>query len=355
MKSAVLTPNSSTKSSTTATSSATSMEPETRDSFYFPGCRKDANCNCQMCIESMNATLDLMPKSIHRSSLTKLSVSKPTFPRSPVSFNPSTPKSRTETVKMSPPLNSSARISFHERVDRKKKEFRFGVSVIRLFLALSLILVTEFGFSWVVSEVFQPALSMEKVRNLGEKSSVLRDLNERMFFLKKELYSLVDEEISNCSSYVVDFHWKINQDGMLLNSQNVLYKSMTEEVSIWGWPLQSAGLLTAEFSSRSFTILSGRVTEWTNGEIGYVIRKSNSSWVQRKWSASAVQLDPNTWILEYQQTSIMQNARLISAALQFLKFRLTRELKNLQQEFWLLSAFGKQYSDLTGWSHKIPT
>ncbi|KAL3638406.1 hypothetical protein CASFOL_017777 [Castilleja foliolosa] len=39
-----------------------------------------------------------------------------------------------------------------------------------------------------------------------------------------------------------------NKDGLLLNSRCVLYKSMSEEVSIWGWPLQTSGLLTAEHS-----------------------------------------------------------------------------------------------------------
>lgn len=48
---------------------------------------------------------------------------------------------------------------------------------------------------------------------------------------------------------------------MLINSRCVLYKSMVEEVSIWGWPLLTAGLLATEYSSRSFTSISGRVTE----------------------------------------------------------------------------------------------
>ena len=86
-----------------------------------------------------------------------------------------------------------------------------------------------------------------------------------------------------------------------------------------------------------------------------MIRNSNTSWVQGKWSASAVQLDPNTWILEYQQRPVIENSRLISAALHFLKFRLIRELKNVQQEFWLIFAFGKQYSGSTGQNLKIPT
>ena len=212
MKSVPLTPNSSTKSSTTATSSGTSMESESRDSYYFPGCRKDANCNCEMCIESMNATLDLMPQSNYRGSMTKRSISKPTLRRSPISFNTSTlstPKSRTETVKMSPPLNSTARICFHDKLKRKEKHFRFGVSVIRLLWGLSLILAAEFGFSWVVSGILRPELSREKVRILGEKSLVSKDLNERLSFLKKDLWGLVGKQISHYS--YVGSPWKINQ------------------------------------------------------------------------------------------------------------------------------------------------
>ena len=47
----------------------------------------------------------------------------------------------------------------------------------------------------------------------------------------------------------------------MLNSKCVLYKSVIEEVSIWGWPLQTAGLFSTGFSSSSITVLSGRVTE----------------------------------------------------------------------------------------------
>ncbi|KAK4357084.1 hypothetical protein RND71_022694 [Anisodus tanguticus] len=211
---------------------------------------------------------------------------------------------------MSPPLNSTARVSFHEKVKKRKRVFRF----LRL------------------------ELSKEIVKNLSEKSWGLKGFDERLVFLKNELECLIDDgEVSSCSP--LNSTWKINQDmydgaktrvrtvegdsehftvmrglhqgsalrpflfalvmdelirqiqgedGFLLNSQCTLYKSIVEELSIWGWPLQTAGLLTAGFSARSYAILSGRLTEWSNGEIGYLIRK-----------ASAVQMDPNTWILEY--------------------------------------------------------
>lgn len=174
-----------------------------------------------------------------------------------------------------------------------------------------------------------------------------------------------------------------------MNSRCTLYKSNSEELSIWGWPLQTAGLLTAGFSARSYTILSGRLTEvtefrlcsvsvfscltsslhqvkvlcsfplhfeqWSNGEIGYLIRKSNSSWTQQKWGASAVQMDPNTWILEYSRSSLTENGKLVSAVFEFLKFRLGREVQKLKQEFWLSSSFMSQHSDFTIERLQIPT
>ena len=46
---------------------------------------------------------------------------------------------------------------------------------------------------------------------------------------------------------------------------------MAEEVSIWGWPLQTAGVLTAEYYSRSFSIINGRVTEVSSFNMKYYI------------------------------------------------------------------------------------
>ncbi|CAN4091315.1 unnamed protein product [Withania somnifera] len=284
----ISTPHSSVKSSST-----TIMESETKDSHYFPECRKDTNCNCGICIASFNATLDLM----HKNSITRLSAARATqFPKSPISYSPSTtlstPKSSSNcsaSSSMSPPLNSTA----------KKREFAFGILLMRLIFGLGVVFGLEFGFSWVVSGFLKPQLSGEIVENLSEKSWGLKDLDERLVFLKKELDVLIDDEgISSCSP--LNSTWKINQDGLLLNSRCTLYKSNSEELSIWGWPLQTVDLLTPGFS-------------WFNGEIGYLIRKSNSSWIQQKWSASA-----------------------------FLKFRLRREIQKLKQEFWLLFSFTSQ-------------
>ncbi|KAG8370220.1 hypothetical protein BUALT_Bualt14G0094400 [Buddleja alternifolia] len=340
MKTVILTPNSSVKS----TATMDSHPSETRDSFYFPGCKKDANCKCEICIASINATLDLMPQSIHRSSLTKLSSSRPV--RSPVSFpssddDLSTPKTKgpIRPLAVSPPLHSTARVKFEEKVKRRKRGLGCGGSVVRLILGLILVFGLEFGLSWVVCGVMNPRFSMDVVRSFGEKSRDLESLNSRFMFLKNGLEGLVGEK-----------------DGLLLNSKCVLYESMAEEVSIWGWPLQASGLLTAEYSSRSFTILSGRVSEWSSGEAKYIVLKANSSWEQGKWSSSVVQFDPNTWILEYRQSFLVGNPRLFSAAAEFLKFRLTREFEKMKQEFWVIHSFGSQYFDFTRESSiPIPT
>ncbi|XP_058212175.1 uncharacterized protein LOC131324285 [Rhododendron vialii] len=344
---------SATTTTTTASTDMSNDQSETRDSCYFPKCRKDANCNCEMCLASINATLDLMPKS----SLTKNSISKrvPT-PRSPISFNPSvmsTPKPSNNPVAVSPPVIYSPRIGFRGKSKRKKRGLGCGFVLMSLVLRMSLVFLAESGFSWAVFRVLKPGLSPEIVRNFGEKSWVLEDVHEKVEFLHREIKSLVNGNTEDCSSD--ESLWKINRDDLLLNSWCTLYKSTTEEVSIWGWPLQTAGLLTAGFSSRSLTILSGRVTEWSDGKLSYSTRNASETWVQQRWSASVVQLDPNTWILEYRRTAAVENSRIVSAVLEFLKFRLSREVKRMKQEFWLFPAFGNQYDDFMRDSFKVPT
>ncbi|KAL6532346.1 hypothetical protein OROGR_014316 [Orobanche gracilis] len=367
MKTVMLTPNSSIKSSTTVDANAS----EKRDSFYFPGCKKDANCNCEKCIESINATLDLMPQSIHRSSLTKLSVSRPAIRRSPVHFpssvDPSTPKPipRIRPMSLSPISSSDQSSSSQEEVKRRKRDLGFGVFVLRFILGLILLCGADNGVSWMVPRVLKPRLCTDLVMDLGENSKDIGGLNRKFMFLKNKLEGFLGENVSCCGS--IDSVWKINQsmnrrpeldifrDGLLLKSRCILYKSMSEEVSIWGWPLQTSGLLTADHSSRSFSILSGRVTEWSNGEPGYFVRMANSSWTQGKWNSSVVHLDPNTWILEYNHGYFLENSKLIFTALDFLKLRITRMFEKLKQEFWLPPAFRSQYSDLTRPGIPTPT
>ncbi|KAL8485229.1 hypothetical protein ACS0TY_027505 [Phlomoides rotata] len=347
METLVLTPNSSVKSSTT-------------DSFYFPGCRKDTNCNCEMCVASINATLDLMPESVHRSSLTKLSISRRKIQRSPVSFplssEFSTPKlsRRVWPATASPPQKSTAVINFNENVKREKGELGFRVFLLRFVLGLILICGVEYGFPWIFSGILKSRLSPEIVNNLAENSWIHETLNGRQLFLKNGLEEFVGNRVSSCGS--ADSAWKINQDGLLLNSRCVLYESMVEDVSIWGWPLQTAGLLRAEYSSRSFSIISGRVTEWSSREANYSVHMANSSWELEKWSFSVVQFDPNTWILEYRQSFLLENSKPISATLMFLKSRLIREFEKFKQEFCRLqSAFLRQHSNIIGGSILVPT
>ncbi|CAH9132960.1 unnamed protein product [Cuscuta epithymum] len=354
---ATTTPISSSKSSST---------PSESSNCYFPGCQKDANCNCQICIASMNAAFDLMPESVQRSTLTKLSAMKRRhsatgrreLPRSPIMFNSSshsTPDSgSSKSTSIFPELDSESELRFHDKKKTKAKRLGFGVLITRVLLGLVLILWFEFGLSPILSGIMGPELSSETVKSLGEKSRALNGLNERLVFFRNELQRYVGEEVSNCSSD--NSLWKVDQDGFLLNSRCTFYKSLTEEVSIWGWPLQTAGLLSAGYCSRSFTLLSGRFTEWKNGELGYSIRRVNSSWTQGGWSSSAVQLDPNTWILEYSEIPIRSNTKLISALLEFLKYKLAKKLKRLKQQFWLWAVFGRsQMRYLGAESFRVPT
>ncbi|XP_021747538.1 uncharacterized protein LOC110713393 [Chenopodium quinoa] len=280
-----------------------------RETNYFPDCRKDANCTCKMCLDSITATLDLMSMSVQRSSLTKLSASKPVVDITPVSIDPtllSTPISKTppiaDVASSKTVVRSTAKTVELKIVEPKKRKFGLGWKFLRWVLLIGLILGLEFGFSWGVIRVLRPRLSGEILRDIVEESSGVVNLSDRLILIQKKMNDFVDGTVSSCN--LGDSSWEINQNGLISMSYCTLYKSAAEEVLIWGWPLQTAGLLTAEFSSRSFKVLSGRITEWPEGKIIYTVREANTTWILRKWSASVVQFEPNTWIIEYSRNSV---------------------------------------------------
>jgi hypothetical protein len=126
MKTVILA-SASGKSSTT-TVAMEDDRSETRDSCYFPGCRKDANCNCKICWASISATLDLMPISCQKSTLTKLSNSRPgrDAERTPISFNSSilsTPRSSPDRLPASPVVISKARLNLDEKMGKSEGDW----------------------------------------------------------------------------------------------------------------------------------------------------------------------------------------------------------------------------------------
>jgi len=202
----------SMKSSATNTNN-TAMEE--RDSCYFPGCRKGANCNCDICLASINATLDLMPVSIQKSSLTKLSSSRANVECSPLSFDTSvisTPRSSSCPKMDSPTLKSTARLTLNQKKEKKKEPRPFGFWGVffSLVWGLSLLYGVENGFSWGVCRVLRPAFSSDMIRSIGERSWVVQDSNRRLRFLQSELKDFVaDGKVSNCS--FMNSIWEINK------------------------------------------------------------------------------------------------------------------------------------------------
>ncbi|KAK9137378.1 hypothetical protein Sjap_007972 [Stephania japonica] len=331
------TATTSTVTTTTATSTTMDDRSETRDSCYFPGCRKDANCDCEICLASINATLDLMPMSIQKTTLTKLSsASKSMAETTPVSLKSSVltpPTAVTHPIELTPPLKSTAKSNLFGRTEKKReKKWVWGCGYWGFLLVIMcVVFAAEFGFSRVVSGVLKPELSPRMMERIREEYWIGRDLNEKLKFLEGNLGKIVDGKVKNCSS--IKSNWELNEIGLILRSRCTLYKSMAEEVSVWGWPLQTSGLISTGLSSISLAVLSGRVTEWPNGKMGFIVRNaSNSStWLLGRFSSSAIQLDPNTWILEYKVSPVLENSRLLSAALQFLTFRFSHTLHSMKQ------------------------
>ncbi|KAH9627321.1 hypothetical protein KSS87_012681 [Heliosperma pusillum] len=333
-------------------------ESEEKDSCYFPRCRKNANCDCEMCLASINATLDLMPMSAQRSTLTKISASRPTVETTPVSIDPtllSTPVSKTPPPSSlpAPPLESTAKSGDPRKCVAKKRKLILPGMFPRWVLLVGMMIVLDFGFSWGVSRVLRPALSEEMIRGVVSDCSSVDDLSEGLNLVQKGLEGFVGDTVSRCN--LGDSTWKIDQDGFIMHSYCIMYRSAAEEVIVRGWPLQTAGLLTAGFSSRLFSIMSGRLTEWPEGNLAYVVRDKNSTWILRKWGASVVKFDANTWIVEYKKSMFLDSPSILLAAVKFLNFRITRVVVRMRQHLWLLSDLSNYAAYISEEDSSLPT
>lgn len=157
-----------------------------------------------------------MPFSSQKSTLTKFSASRPKTNRSveltPISFDASvlsTPRSNSPQIPKSPGRKSSARLKVKEKIKKRERNWGFGCDFWRMILGLSLVYFAVSGVSNLVSGALKPVLSPEMVRNVGEKSWVVDDLNGRLRFLQKEVQGLVQGKVSNCS--YSNSIWEISQ------------------------------------------------------------------------------------------------------------------------------------------------
>ena len=84
-----------------------------------------------------------------------------------------------------------------------------GLNFLRVLVGVGFLLSADIVFSKVVSGIFQPALSPDVVKRVGEKCWQVQDVNEKLRFLQRELTRVVDGKVSNCS--YSDSVWKISQ------------------------------------------------------------------------------------------------------------------------------------------------
>ncbi|KAK1270956.1 hypothetical protein QJS04_geneDACA013046 [Acorus gramineus] len=296
---------------------------ESSASTYYPGCRKDANCGCDICLASFAATRDLLPPT-----------AAPPPPETPPLL--STAKSR-----RNPPLAAEAEHQPETDLGRGGGGGGEGsppavvvVSPFRslglaLVMVVVLVLAVDLGLPRAVSGVLKPRLSAEVVGLVGEEARGVGggDLREKLGFLKGRLGIFGGG----------DSVWELKQEGQLFQLKCILLKSAAEEVSVWGWPLRAAGPLKSGSSARSLTVLSGKVYEWSVEQLQFVDRSSNGSWIHGRWRNSAVRMDADTWILEYRRSPVLENSRLFGVVGELLKVRVSGIARHARR---LRSCFG---------------
>ncbi|XP_062209428.1 uncharacterized protein LOC133911243 [Phragmites australis] len=347
---------SSCSSNSNPTSASTGTPPPTivpwaggaGDSHYYPGCRKDANCACEMCLASINATRDLI-LAPEAASARRFFAGAAARDRRRALFcrdrDAATPGSAV-TEPWTPPMRSTAKSRRHgraaEAAARGSRGKRGGSHDWALYAATVLgFLILLWVDTGLVPEAaargFGPRLSPEAVARVGAEARLAPGgLDNKLRVLERTVGQLVgDERVANCSLH--DSVWRLHQDDQhVFHWRRAMYKSAAEEVSVWGSPLRSSGLLPATLSTRHLTLIAGKITEWSDGRVWPTVRTSNSSsWGYRRHSAAAVRLEPETWVLEYQRSALFEGTRLIPAAAELLVSRCSTMARRARR--WLAS------------------
>ncbi|EAY91846.1 hypothetical protein OsI_13491 [Oryza sativa Indica Group] len=316
---------------------------------YYPGCRKDANCACEMCLASINATRDLLPPeaaSARRWFAAAARDRKPA-PRPLFGGADTTPHGSSVTEPWTPPMRSTAK----SRRPRQQQEAAGGggggagrktpggshdwALYTATVLGFLLLLWVDSGLvPEIAARGFGPKLSPEAVARLATEARLAPGgLSHKLRALERMLGQLVGGEkgISNCSSH--DSVWQFEQnDQRVFYWRCAVYKSAAEEVTVWGSPLRTSGLLPRALPARHLTILSGKITEWSDGRVWPTVRASNgSSWSYGGRSSPAVRLEAETWVVEYQRSVVFEGTRLIPAAAELVASRCSAVARRARQ------------------------
>lgn len=356
MKSSLMSSSASSKTPTTPATAASTLtaggvrdrlEGRADSNCYFPGCRKDTNCKCKICLASINATLDLIPSgsSVSNASyLPKRQKPPPSPPPPPpAAIEPSEPPTSTSSFCLTPPMESTAKTRPKTRgfpANRGKSRF-LGHWKMALLLGIFLITMADLEFLKGVIDGFGPRLTKEILVKFGEEcGDQTLDLRGRLRMLELKIGGVVDG-VLNCSS--LNSGWEMNQLGRhFFYWRCVIYESMAEEVSVWGSPLRTSGLLSTGFSSRSLALLSGRITEWSDGKLEPTSRTGNgSSWILQRWMAVAVHLESETWVLEYTRNVLFDDhSGFLQGLLKFLRQKAMNMFKLTKKEPWRILTLG---------------
>ncbi|GJM96596.1 hypothetical protein PR202_ga13451 [Eleusine coracana subsp. coracana] len=284
--------SSMASSSSSNTNAATAIVPwagGAGDSCYYPGCRKVADCDCEMCLASIDATRDLV-RAPEAASARRFSARDR---RRRHSLSPR--DARRRRGPMTSPSPGRRRCS--------PRPSPGGRPPARDAAA--------------AAKGFGPKLSPEAVARVGAEAQLAPGgLGNKLRVLERRVGQLVrGDRVANCSSQ--DSEWRFHQNDQrhVFQWRCTVYKSAAEEVSVWGSPLRTSGLLPSTLSARHLTLLAGEITEWSDRRVLPTARASNgSSWAYRRHSAAAVRLEPETWVLEYQKSVLFEGTRLIPAA-----------------------------------------
>uniref|UniRef100_A0A453LSN2 Uncharacterized protein n=1 Tax=Aegilops tauschii subsp. strangulata TaxID=200361 RepID=A0A453LSN2_AEGTS len=185
-------------------------------SGYYPGCRKDANCACEICLASINATRDLLPPEAASARRCFAAAARDRRPGTRSLFlardGAATPGSAV-TEPWTPPPRSTAKSRRDAAAAKARRSSSPDWALYALtVLGFLLLLWVDTGLvPEVAARGFGPKLSPEAVARMGREARLApAGLGRKLRSLERGVGQLVGaDRISNCSSK--DSVWRLQQ------------------------------------------------------------------------------------------------------------------------------------------------
>eukprot|EP01138_Halocafeteria_seosinensis_P010190 gb/GECG01010407.1/.p1 GENE.gb/GECG01010407.1/~~gb/GECG01010407.1/.p1 ORF type:complete len:234 (+),score=29.41 gb/GECG01010407.1/:1-702(+) len=172
-----------------------------------------------------------------------------------------------------------------------RMQFVRWLAVLPVFLAISFFAVDK----WLAEKSYE--FSFEEVSYIAKRASKSFDTHEEMFLNITK--SLQQSHPTGISAVVQEHPWIFINAGGWMGAYSLLYSSLSEYVLLFGTPIGSGGHSGRYWAHIEDTTITGTFHQWPEGSTRKKTYGPSSTVVHRRWEATNVYWEADTWMVEY--------------------------------------------------------